>query len=138
MLYGRTRRDACRMAEGPSRAPLRYDVASSQGMPRNTLFAPTMSRRRGSRAYVAIWANRGEVEASDGSVTRPRPSSVRWQLFERHRDVHAMPPEVERSSPEIPNRASDEDDDDRHVARQPVRHGIARRFPAGLERRNQE
>src|SRR5205807_8564661 len=117
MLDGRTRRDACRIAEGPSRAPLRYDVASSQGMPRNTLFAPTMSRRSGSRAYVATWANRGEVEASDGSVTRPRPSSVRWQHLECHRDVHAMPPEVDHSSPEIPNRAFVDDDGDRHVAR---------------------
>src|SRR5437016_13359887 len=108
MLYGRTRRDACRIAEGPSRAPLRYDVASSQGMPRNTLFAATISRRSGSRPYVATWANRGEVEASDGSVTRPRPGPVRWQLRERHRDVHAMPPGGERSSPALQNRASGE------------------------------
>src|SRR5438093_11821559 len=99
MLYGRTRRDACRIAEGPSRAPLRYDVASSQGMPRNTLFAPTKSRRSGSRPYVATWANRGEDEASAGSVTRPRPGAVRRPLLERHRHVHAMPPEEDLSSP---------------------------------------
>src|SRR5207247_9291754 len=104
MLYGRTRRDACRMEEGPSRAPLRYDVASSQGMPRNTLFAPTKSRRSGSRPYVAPWANRGEVEASEGSVTRPRQGSVRGQLLGRHRDVLAMPQEVRRWSPELPTR----------------------------------
>src|SRR5205823_13516434 len=89
MLYGRTRRDARRMEEGPSRAPLRYAVASSQGMPRNTLFAPTQSRRSGSRPYVATWAHRGEDEAADGSVTPPRPGSVRRQLLDRQRDVHA-------------------------------------------------
>src|SRR5207237_9043380 len=100
--------------------PLRHHLASPRGMTRTTIVAPTIPRLRGSRPYVATWANRGEVEASDGPVTRPRPGSVRWQLLERHRDVHAMPPEVERSSPEIPNRASDEDDDDRHVARQLV------------------
>src|SRR5919201_4072086 len=73
MLYGLTRREAFRIADGPSRAPLRYEVASSQGIPRNTLFAPTASRRTGSLANVATCANRGDDAPSSGSVTHPRP-----------------------------------------------------------------
>src|SRR5438046_10642656 len=72
MLYGRTNRDAVLIADGPSRAPLRYEVASSHGMPRNTAAAFPMSRCKGRRPKVAACANRGETEASSGSGTRPR------------------------------------------------------------------
>src|SRR2546429_9907850 len=72
MLYGRTNRDAVLIADGPSRAPLRYEVASSHGMPRNTAAAFPRSRCKGRRPKVATCANRGETEASSGSVTRPR------------------------------------------------------------------
>src|SRR5438309_6822296 len=72
MLYGRTNRDAVLIADGPSRAPLRYEVASSHGMPRNTAAAFPMSRCKGRRPKVATCANRGETEVSSGSVTRPR------------------------------------------------------------------
>src|SRR5438876_66255 len=63
--------------------------------------------------------------------------SVRRQFFERHRDVDAVASEVEPPDAPVPDRAPDEDEDDRDVARRLVGEGEAGGLSQERERGDQ-
>jgi hypothetical protein len=70
-LNGRRRREAWRMADGPSRAPGRYVVPVSKGTPTTATWARCTWSISGSRAKVEMPAKRGTANPSTGPRTRP-------------------------------------------------------------------
>ncbi|MDF9813354.1 hypothetical protein M2266_002585 [Streptomyces sp. SPB162] len=65
-LYGRSSREASRMALPPNRAPGRYETPLSNGTPTTATSAVPTSSSRGSRANVAGPAYRGMRDESMG------------------------------------------------------------------------
>src|SRR5215472_8290093 len=67
--HGRSSREPCRTADGPNRAPGRYDVPLSNGTPTTATSQRVTSSRRGSIANVGGPAKRGVRLASMGPRT---------------------------------------------------------------------
>ena len=105
--YGRRSFDPARIADGPKRAPLRYDTPESNGTPTTATAASPTSSRRGNLANVSGPANRGTTRASGG----PTGLRSRGLLTARPRDARGPRAsgrpfrDGRRSSPARPSRA---------------------------------
>src|SRR5437660_3441055 len=76
-FQGRINEDCSRTARGPKRAPVRYEVPPSYGMPSSATSRPLAEAADGSSMNVATWPNRGETNASRG------PDVLTANLLER-------------------------------------------------------
>src|SRR5439155_1553349 len=75
-FQGRISDDCSRTALGPKRAPVRYEVPPSYGMPSKAMSRSRAEGTAGSSMNVAIWPNRGETNASRGPDVLKRKSSL--------------------------------------------------------------
>src|SRR4029453_14071321 len=66
-FHGRIRDDCSRTARGPKRAPVRYEVPPSYGMPSSATSTPLAEAREGSSMNVPICPNRGETNGLRGT-----------------------------------------------------------------------
>src|SRR5262245_7902527 len=79
--------DCSRTARGPKRAPGRYEVPPSYGMPRSAMSSPSGAGAAGRSMNVAIWPNRGDAKGSRGRHAligpgRPRRNDPATRLSE--------------------------------------------------------
>src|SRR5439155_14015 len=65
-FHGRISEDCSRTARGPKRAPVRYEVPPSYGIPSRATSRPFAEPAAGSSMNVATCPNRGETNASRG------------------------------------------------------------------------
>src|SRR5262245_23494094 len=69
--------DCSRTARGPKRAPGRYEVPPSYGMPRSATSSPSGAGAAGRSMNVAIWPNRGDAKGSRGRHALIGPGRLR-------------------------------------------------------------